>query len=78
MQGAIDLLVVRKQNGKVVGADVIDYKYSSRTDGALRRKYSPQLALYKKVVSRIYKLPIQSVTTTIINIRSCNVIKIDG
>ena len=71
VQGAIDLLAVEYQNGRAVSARVIDYKYSGHTDEEIRRKYAPQLALYKSVVCRIYRLDESKVSTTILNIRSC-------
>ncbi len=77
IQGAIDLLAVWRENGVVAGADIIDYKYSGRSDGALEEKYSAQLSLYQKAVARIYKLPEDKVTRTIINIRACSEIPLD-
>ena len=77
IQGAIDLLAVRRENGKTVSADIIDYKYSSLADEAIKRKYRPQLALYKRSVARIYGLKPEHVTATILNIRSCKVIETD-
>lgn len=69
VQGAIDLLLLSYDNGRVVGADIIDYKYSGRTDGQIKSKYAPQLALYKSVVCKIYGLGPSAVTTTILNIK---------
>ena len=77
VQGAIDLLVVRREGEKVVGADIVDYKYSSRADGELKGKYAAQLALYKTVLSRIYGLDKSAISTTIVNIRSCSEIALD-
>lgn len=77
VQGAIDLLSVNTQNGKVVSAEIIDYKYTSRTDDSVVKKYSPQLALYKSVVCKIYGLERKLVKTTIINIRACRQIDLD-
>ncbi|MDE7084836.1 MAG: hypothetical protein K2O81_06285, partial [Clostridia bacterium] len=71
VQGAIDLLNIRRENGKAVAANIIDYKYTSHGDEYLRKKYLPQLALYKSVVCKIYGLPESAVTTTIINIHAC-------
>jgi len=77
IQGAIDFLAVRKKDGRAVGADVIDYKYSALSDETLRNKYRAQLALYKTAVMRIYGLPEGSVSTTIINIRACSAIAVE-
>lgn len=71
VQGAIDLLNVRKENGKAVAADIIDYKYTAHGDEYLKSKYLPQLALYRSVVCKIYGLDKSAVSATIINIYAC-------
>lgn len=70
VQGAIDLLAVTAKDGRAVGADIIDYKYSIHSDGYIKKKYAPQLALYRSVVSKIYGLEESAVSTTVINIRT--------
>ncbi|MDE6558064.1 MAG: UvrD-helicase domain-containing protein [Clostridia bacterium] len=75
VQGAIDLLVVHREDGKITSADIIDYKYSAHSDEYLKVKYAPQLALYKSVVSKIYGVSKERVTTTVINIRACRQIE---
>lgn len=76
VQGAIDLLCVERRDGKAVSAHIIDYKYTARTDESVREKYAPQLGLYKSVVSKIYALSQEAVTTTIVNIRECRQINL--
>ncbi|MCM1439095.1 MAG: UvrD-helicase domain-containing protein [Roseburia sp.] len=76
LQGAIDLLCVRRESGRVVAADIIDYKYTAHGDGYLAQKYKPQLALYRSVVCKIYALPESAVSATIVNIRACRQIKL--
>jgi len=63
-QGAIDLLAVQEN-----GARVIDYKYSSQGAEYLKEHYALQLALYRKVVAKILKLPEDRVRATIVNIQ---------
>lgn len=63
VQGAIDLLAVTRG-----GARIIDYKYSKKTDDELIKKYSPQLALYKKAVSAVLKINEKNISATIVNI----------
>ncbi|MDE7301502.1 MAG: UvrD-helicase domain-containing protein, partial [Clostridia bacterium] len=70
MQGAIDLLAVRREGGKVISAEIIDYKYSAGTEEYVKAHYAPQLALYQSVVAKIYGLPTDKVKKTIINIRT--------
>ncbi|MGN0808013.1 MAG: UvrD-helicase domain-containing protein [Candidatus Coproplasma sp.] len=77
VQGAIDLLCVERVEGMAVKAHVIDYKFTSLGDESVRQKYSPQLALYKKVVCKIYNLSAEDVKTTIVNIRTCRQIELD-
>ena len=72
VQGAIDLLrVSRDKDGKIVSAHIIDYKYTSHGENYLRKKYLPQLALYRSVVSKIYGLDESAVSGTIVNIYAC-------
>lgn len=71
VQGAIDLLHIRREEGKIVSAHIIDYKYTSHGDEYLRKKYLPQLALYKSVVCKIYGLDESAVSGTIVNIYAC-------
>ena len=78
VQGAIDLLVVNRINGKAAGAHIIDYKYSAHSDGYITKKYAPQLALYRSVVCRIYGLEENAVSTTIINIRALRQIEMSA
>ncbi|MGN0805778.1 MAG: 3'-5' exonuclease, partial [Candidatus Coproplasma sp.] len=77
VQGAIDLLCIERVDGKAVSAQIIDYKYTARTAESVRKKYAPQLALYKDVVCRVYSLEESDVGTTIVNIRTCKQIDID-
>ncbi len=76
VQGAIDLLCVERRDGKAVAAQIIDYKYTARTDESVREKYAPQLGLYKSVVCKIYALAEEAVSTTIVNIRACRQINL--
>ncbi|MDE7379898.1 MAG: PD-(D/E)XK nuclease family protein, partial [Clostridia bacterium] len=75
IQGAIDLLVVERKDGKAVGAHIIDYKYTAHSDDYVKEKYAPQLALYKCAVSKIYGIEEDKVKTTILNIRACRQIE---
>lgn len=69
VQGAIDLLSLRREGGKVVGANIIDYKYSVLSDDKIKAKYTPQLALYRSVVCKIFGLEESKVTADVINIK---------
>lgn len=77
VQGAIDLLCVERVEGKAISAHVIDYKYTSRTNESVINKYTPQLALYKNVVAKIYGLDESAVKCTIVSIKACKQIDLD-
>ncbi len=62
-QGALDLLAVGENSVRI-----IDYKYSSKDEKYLREHYALQLALYKKVTSKILKIPPENISCTIVNI----------
>lgn len=74
VQGAIDLLCVEEKEGKVISAEITDYKYSVHGDDYLKKKYAPQLALYKSVVCAIYGLEAEKVRVRLVNIRSCKTV----
>jgi len=62
-QGVIDLLAVGKEKTYIV-----DYKFSGRDAQYLRSHYAPQLALYKKAVSKITGRREEEIETVIVNI----------
>ena len=78
VQGALDLLRVVRRDGKILYAEIVDYKYTSHSDEYVKNKYAPQLALYRSVVSKIYKIDESAVKTIIINIRACRQVDMGG
>jgi ATP-dependent helicase/nuclease subunit A len=72
-QGAIDLMAL-SDDGR---AFIIDYKYSEGGAEYLRTHYAAQLALYKKAVCKILRLPADAVSCTIVNICRGFEVKID-
>ena len=66
-QGAIDLLVLNEKD-----AEIVDYKYSGKTDEALLSHYGAQLRLYRAAVSRIAGIPPERIRMTLVNIRSAS------
>ena len=70
-QGAIDLLCEDEE-----GYLIIDYKYSSLGDEALRKKYAVQLLLYRKAVARVMKIDERTVRARIVNIARCREIEL--
>ena len=61
-QGAIDLLAIGEE------VEIIDYKYSHKNAKSLQEHYQPQLDLYRQAVAKIWKLPLEKVSCTIVNI----------
>ena len=64
VQGAIDLLAVGRR-----GVIIIDYKFVRLTPEQIKLKYKPQLDLYKKAVSLIAKVDINTISARIIDLR---------
>ncbi len=71
-QGFIDLLAVTER-----GVEIVDYKYSARTDADLRRHYAPQIRLYRKAAAKIMKIDERSVRAVIVNIQAGTEIPMD-
>jgi hypothetical protein len=57
-------------SGKAVAARVVDFKVISglRDADAFREQHKPQMTTYRQVVARLWKLPINAVTTTLVAI----------
>jgi ATP-dependent exoDNAse (exonuclease V) beta subunit len=70
ISGAIDRLVVQKVGGRVVGAQVIDFKTDDisppGTFEARVELYRPQLAAYCAAVAKLYELPLGTVTARLV------------
>ena len=71
-QGAVDLLAETRE-----GWLLLDYKFSSRSDDALRSGYAPQIALYKKAVAKAMRVSEDTVRARILNIAQCREIGMD-
>ncbi len=69
-QGAIDLLVEDEE-----GYTVVDYKFSGKSDEALRTHYRPQIELYKRAVARAKGVALSTVRARIVNIAACREIQ---
>lgn len=66
LSGSIDRLVLITQQGRLVGADVIDFKTDGVTADGLSTSaayYAGQLQGYREAVMRLYQLPRESITT---------------
>ena len=82
--GVIDRLVLWRRDGRVVAADVIDFKFDgmgSATDHPriLAEKsafYSPQLRAYRDAVSAIHRLEPERVSCTLVFMRSGTVVPV--
>ncbi len=69
LRGSIDRLVLVRRDGKVIAADVIDFKTDSfEDDAALKQKvahYRPQVNAYRQAVAQIFKLPGSAIRGTL-------------
>ncbi|MFN0057227.1 MAG: UvrD-helicase domain-containing protein [Planctomycetota bacterium] len=70
--GAIDRLTLVRAADRVVAAELLDYKTEESTserapDAATRlERYGPQLAIYRKAVAQLWRLPPASVRTVLV------------
>lgn len=71
-QGAIDLFAYTKN-----GIELVDYKYSRRSDEDIKKHYEVQLKLYRATLAKILKVAEENINVTVINILSCRAISID-
>ena len=62
-QGAIDALVEDEN-----GYEIVDYKFSSRSDAELKEHYAVQIRLYRKAVSLAMKVREESIRARLVNI----------
>ncbi len=65
-QGAIDLLAVDEDGGRV---RIVDYKYSSHGAEYLRERYRLQLDLYRMAAAKVLKIEPSRISCSIVNIR---------
>ncbi len=65
-QGAIDLLTEGEE-----GYTVLDYKFSERSDGEIKKAYALQIALYKRAVAEALRVDEKTVKARILNIALC-------
>ncbi len=72
VQGAIDLLILGAD-----GMRVVDYKHSKKSSEKLKEDYLPQLQLYAKVVATIFKIDVNTIKLTIVNINKCEEISLN-
>ena len=74
LRGSVDRLVMLSENGHVTGLDVIDYKTDMPEDGAnveeflaeRREIYAPQLAAYRRGMSRLFGLDESRIMTKLL------------
>ena len=72
VEGVIDRLVLVREGGRLVRAEVLDYKTNRIESGdtaelaAKVEHYTPQLLAYRRAVAGIYRLPLQSVSARLV------------
>ncbi|MDR2116592.1 MAG: PD-(D/E)XK nuclease family protein, partial [Planctomycetaceae bacterium] len=74
LRGSIDRLVIFRQNGKIVGLEIIDYKtdhYDKTSDLAKfiaehQKMYAPQLKAYRDGMSKLYRIDPSAVSAKLL------------
>ncbi len=78
LRGSIDRLVLIRQNGKLVAADVVDFKTDHfDNETGLTEKvlhYRPQIDSYRRAVAKMFQLPLTSIRGTLFFVHGPNVI----
>lgn len=82
LEGAIDRLVLLRQDGRVTGAVILDYK-TDRVDpsdaGALAAKaetYRPQLHAYRRAVAGWYRIPAETISCRLVVLEAGAVVEV--
>ncbi|RMG42721.1 MAG: hypothetical protein D6719_05745 [Candidatus Dadabacteria bacterium] len=73
--GIIDRLVLGIKDGKVVCADIIDYK-TDRNPELTAEKHATQLNFYREAVGNMYALPVEAITPRLIYIVAGRVVEL--
>ncbi|MDR3182812.1 MAG: UvrD-helicase domain-containing protein [Planctomycetaceae bacterium] len=72
-RGAIDRLVIRRRNEKVIALEVIDFK----SDGEERNEqYTPQLEAYRKALAKLYQLDASQISAKILYLTLDKVVEV--
>lgn len=71
-QGAIDLFAFTKN-----GCALVDYKYSRRSDEDIVKHYALQLRLYRATLAKLLNIAEESISVTVINIRTCRAVPVE-
>lgn len=77
LKGRFDRVVIeRDTNGKIFRVTLIDYKYEeSLNKGEVKSKYQTQISQYRLALSKILKIPQNSITSFIILVRTSSIIE---
>ncbi len=81
MEGVIDRLVVIRENGRVVAAEVLDYKTGTPEDSVIADRvdeYRPQLEAYRRAVATMFGIPADRCARTLLFVDLERVIRLDG
>jgi ATP-dependent exoDNAse (exonuclease V) beta subunit len=82
MEGIIDRLVLLRENGRVVGAEILDYKTDALPAGdpaalaARAGQYRTQLEAYRDAVSAWYSLPAAAVKARLVFLASATILDV--
>jgi ATP-dependent helicase/nuclease subunit A len=81
MEGVIDRLVLRREQGRVVEAEILDYKsnrISPEQVAEAAADYRPQLDAYTRAVATMYGIPLDRCTATLIFLEPARVATVSG
>ncbi len=80
LQGVIDRLVLVHQAGKIVAADIIDFKTDAVDEANLQSLiefYSPQLNGYRDAVSKFARIPMEKISTRLVFLNTGQVVNLE-
>lgn len=78
VKGRFDRVIIEKDNnGKVCSATLIDYKYEEHlSEEEVKSRYQPQINQYRLALSKLLKIPQDSICAFLILVRTSSIIKI--
>ena len=69
ISGIFDRVQIRREGGRPVKAEILDYKTNRATPEAIKEEYEGQMEQYRKAAAQLLGIPIESVTARTVPIR---------
>jgi ATP-dependent exoDNAse (exonuclease V) beta subunit len=70
ISGCFDRVVIRRDNDRVIGVDLIDFKTDSCAPEFLPERHAGQMASYRKVLSRLLGIKESLITPLLVHVRT--------